>query len=141
MGQALVLGVSSWREETSSDLQEARSRIELLVTSVAGELSPDQFRSAWNAYLLVEKSIAFIKIELEEENPGRFVNKKMFAVLDERQALGFALKKLISGTEEFSLGDFHRALKELRDARNYLRIMIRQTKKGKLKRDRARDDD
>ncbi len=133
--------MSSWRRETSSDLLDARTRIEGLLSSVSGELSADQLRSAWNAYLLVEKSVAFIRVELEEENPGKFVNKNLYSVPDERQALGFALKKVISGSEGFALGDFLRALRELRDARNYLRILIKQTRKVKLKRTVSRNDD
>lgn len=86
------------------------------------------------AYLEVEKSVAFIRFDLDEENPGRFIRLRDYLVPDERQALQFALKNLRKGAEDFSLGDLRQALKNLRESRNYLRALLREKR---LKR--ARD--
>ena len=130
-------GVRDWREETATDLRHSLKTVEELLPTISGELSDQQVRSVWYAYLFVEKSIAFIRVEIDEENPGKFVNTKLYSVPDERQALVFTLRKLTSGSEEFALGDFRRALTELRGARNYLRMLLRG--KRKLKRGSARN--
>lgn len=83
-------------------------------------------RSVWRSYLSIEKSVVFIKVELHEENPGRFVNTKAYMVPDERQALSFALRFLKDGIEEFGLGDLLASLKALRESRNYLRMLLRR---------------
>jgi len=119
-------GVRAWREETSADLGDAAKRIESVLGSLSGEPSGDQVRSVWSAYAEVEKSVAFIKFDLDEENPGRFIRLRSYAVPDERQALQFALKNLKKGGDAFNLGDFHQALKDLREARNYLRAFLRE---------------
>ena len=119
-------GVSDWREETTSDLADARSKIRSVLGSLSGEPSAEQIRSIWSAYSEVEKSIAFIKFDLDEENPGRFIKLSNFAVPDERQALQFALRKLDKGADDFALGDFYQSLKELREGRNYLRALLRE---------------
>ncbi|MDE1852940.1 MAG: hypothetical protein KGI38_04225 [Thaumarchaeota archaeon] len=118
--------MSEWRRETKADLADALSRVESALDSVSGEPSADQLRSVWVAYVKVEKSIAFIKFEIDEENPGRFIKLKVYAVPDERQALQFALKSLKKGSEDFALGDFTLALKNLRESRNYLRALLRE---------------
>jgi hypothetical protein len=118
--------VSEWRSETTSDLADARRRLETLIDKVSGEPSAEQLRSIWRAYLDVEKSIAFIKFEIDEENPGVFVKLKPYAVPDERQALQFALRNLKKGADSFRLGEFRQALKELREGRNYLRALLRE---------------
>lgn len=97
-----------------------------LLENVSGEPSAEQLRSIWRAYLYVEKSIAFIKFELDEENPGVFVKLKPYDVPDERQALQFALRNMKKGAESFRLGDFRQALRELREGRNYLRALLRE---------------
>ncbi len=121
-----VPAVSEWRNETTNDLADARRRLESLLDKVSGEPSAEQLRSIWRAYLEIEKSIAFIKFELDEENPGVFVKLKPYAVPDERQALQFALRNLKKGAESFRLGDFRQALRELREGRNYLRALLRE---------------
>jgi len=118
--------MSSWREETASDLEEARNRIESALDSISGEPTGEQMKSIWRAYVAVEKSVAFIRVELDEENPGRFLKIRAYAVPDERQALQFALRNLRKGSESFRLGDFVQALKELRESRNYLRALLRE---------------
>jgi len=130
--------VSEWREETKADLADASARIESVLGTIAGEPSPGQVRLIWMAYLKVEKSVAFIKFDLDEENPGRFVRLRNYAVPDERQALQFALKNLNKGADNFALGDFRQAIRDLREARNYLRALLREKR---LKRARkARSD-
>lgn len=119
-------GVGAWREETATDLADAGKRIESVLGSLTGEPSGDQLRSVWSAYAEVEKSIAYIKFDMDEENPGRFIRLRSYAVPDERQALQFALKNLRRGADDFSLGDFQQALKNLREARNYLRALLRE---------------
>lgn len=118
--------MSEWRAETGADLADAAKRIESSLERIAGEPSPEQLRSIWMAYLKVEKSVAFIKFDLDEENPGRFIRLQSYKVPDERQALQFALKNLKKGTESFALGDFRPALKYLRESRNYLRALLRE---------------
>ncbi len=129
--------MSEWREETSADLADAGRRIEEAIGSVAGEPSKEQLRSVWTAYLEVEKSIAFIKFDLDEENPGRFIRLKAYAVPDERQALHFALNNLKKGEQDFSLGDFRQALKSLRECRNYLRALLREQRLKRARKARA----
>jgi hypothetical protein len=121
-----VPAVSDWRNETTNDLGDASRRLESLLDKVSGEPSAEQLRSVWRAYLEIEKSIAFIKFELDEENPGVFVKLKPYAVPDERQALQFALRNLKKGAYSFRLGEFKQALRELREGRNYLRALLRE---------------
>jgi hypothetical protein len=118
--------VSEWRQETAADLADAVEKIDSVLKSLSGEPTEEQIKSVWLAYLKVEKSVAFIKFELDEENPGRFIKLKAYSVPDERQALKFALKNLEKGSDDFVLGDFRQALKELRESRNYLRALLRE---------------
>ncbi|HUH82258.1 MAG TPA: hypothetical protein VLX33_00090 [Nitrososphaerales archaeon] len=118
--------MSEWRGETNADLDDAARRIESALEGIRGEPTEAQLKSVWMAYLEVEKSVAFIKFDLDEENPGRFIRLRSYTVPDERQALQFALKNLKKGADDFSLGDFRLALKELREARNYLRALLRE---------------
>ncbi len=129
--------MSDWRAETTADLTDAVGRIEDLLRAVAGEPSAEQVRSVWMAYLKVEKSVAFIKFELDEENPGRFIKLKDYSVPDERQALQFALRNLKKGAEDFRLGDFRQSLKELRESRNYLRVLLREKRLLRARRARG----
>ena len=117
--------MQSWREETSEDLREARRKIEGVIPGVSGPLTEAQADEVWLAYVLVEKSVFFIKVELDDENPGRFIKARSYSVPDERQALQFALRRLESGAEEFRLGDLVQSLKMLREARNYLRVLVK----------------
>ncbi len=125
--------MSGWRDETSGDLKDAEARIGGLIAEVSGEPTEDQLRSVWRAYMEVEKSIVFIRVEIDEENPGRFVSLKQYAVPDERQALQFALKNLARGSKSFALGDFKQSLKELRESRNYLRAILKDKRRLKTK--------
>jgi len=129
--------VSEWRAETASDLDNAAKRIESALLTLAGEPNAEQLRSVWMAYLLVEKSVAFIKFDLDEENPGRFIKLKPYAVPDERQALQFALKNLRKGASDFALGDFVQALKNLRESRNYLRALLREKRLARARKARS----
>ena len=131
-------GVSNWRSETASDLEDARTLIEAAMESISGEPTREQLRSVWKAYVDIEKSILFIRVEFDEENPGRFLSLKGYSTPDERQALGFALKNLKKGSESFRLGEFTQALKELRDARNFLRALLRAKQMQKVRKARAR---
>jgi hypothetical protein len=131
-------GVSAWRGETSSDLSEARRLLTSVVDALSGEPTKEQLRSIWLSYVLVEKSIAFIKVDISEENPGRFLKAKAYTVPDERQALQFALRNLVKGTATFQLGDFVTALKELRESRNYLRALLREKRLRRVREARKR---
>ena len=128
--------MSSWRTETGADLDDAAQRIREVVDSISGEPTDVQLRSVWRAYLLVEKSIAFIKVELDEENPGAIVRMAAYSVPDERQALQFALRNLAKGIESFSVGDLGQSLRELRECRNYLRVLLRQKRLKRLRTER-----
>jgi hypothetical protein len=129
--------VSEWRAETTSDLADGARRLESLLQSVAGEPSKDQLRSIWLAYVDLEKSVAFIKFDLGEENPGRFIRLKAYKVQDERQALQFALKYLKKGSSNFAIGDFRQALKDLRECRNYLRALLREQRLKRARKARS----
>jgi ABC-type amino acid transport substrate-binding protein len=128
--------VSEWRAETSADLADAARRIESTLESLAGEPTAEQLRSVWMAYLLVEKSVAFIKFDLDEENPGRFIKLRAYSVPDERQALQFALRNLRKGAADFAVGDFVQALKNLRESRNYLRALLREKRLARARKAR-----
>ena len=118
--------MSSWKAETAADLVEANRRITEVVNLIRGEPSDLQLDSIWRAYLLLEKSVAFVKVELDAESPGRIVKTGAYTIPDERQALQFALRNLIKGSESFHLGNYAQSLKELREARNYLRVLLRR---------------
>jgi hypothetical protein len=130
-------GARNWREETALDLSDAARRIQSVLGSLSGEPSDEQVRSVWSAYSDVEKSIAFIKFDLDEENPGRFIKLRNYAVPDERQALQFALKNLMKGSDDFALGDFRQSLKGLREARNYLRALLREKRLRRARKARS----
>ena len=125
--------MSGWRDETSADLKDAEGRIVALIAEISGEPTEEQVRSIWRAYLDVEKSVAFIRVEIDEENPGRFVKAKQYSVPDERQALQFTLRNLRRGSESFVLGDYRSSLRELREARNYLRLILKAKRRIKTK--------
>ena len=125
--------MSDWRDETRSDLKDAEDRIVALITEISGEPTKEQVHSIWRAYVDVEKSVVFIRVEIDEENPGRFVNAKQYSVPDERQALQFALRNLRKGSESFALGDYRNSLHQLREARNYLRVILRAKRRIKTR--------
>ena len=114
-----------WRSETARDLADAERRLEEAAASIRGEPSREQMRSVWRAYVDVEKSIFFIRVEIDEENPGRRLWIRDYAVPDERQAVTFALRSLKRGTADFSLGYLLESLKGLRESRNYLRALLK----------------
>jgi hypothetical protein len=126
--------VSSWRTETAADLDDAAQRIRGVADSISGEPSDREVKSVWRAYLLVEKSIAFIKVDLNVEYPGMLVKMATYSVPDERQALQFALRNLMKGIDSFRLGDLGQSLRELRESRNYLRVLLRQKKLKRLRK-------
>jgi len=129
--------MTEWRGEIRLDLSDAEGRILSLISSVSGELTEGQIRSIWKSYVDIEKSVAFIRVEMAEENPGRFVKPRKYFVPDERQALQFALRNLRKGSESFALGDLKRSLSELREARNYLRVILIAKRRMKTRRARA----
>lgn len=129
--------MSDWRDETRADLNDAQDRIKTLTAEISGEPSREQVHSIWRAYLDVEKSIVFIRVEIDEENPGRFVKAKQYSVPDERQALQFALRNLVRGSESFAVGDYTRSLSQLREGRNYLRMMLMAKRRIRTREARA----
>ncbi len=129
--------MSEWRRETTADLADASKRLESVLASLAGEPTDEELRSVWTAYVEVEKSVAFIKFDLDEENPGRFIRLKGYSVPDERQALQFALRALRKGSENFTLGDFTQSLRDLRESRNYLRALLREKRLKRARRARS----
>lgn len=132
--------MSTWRAETSSDLDRAGKLLEPVAGALSGEPTEDQLRSIWMAYVAIEKSIVFIRVDIDEENPGRFLKTKAYSVPDERQALQFAIKNLAKGTQSFELGDFVRALRELRESRNYLRALLREKRLRRTRNARGKKD-
>ena len=118
--------MGGWRTETTQDLADAQTELASVIAAPLAPLTEAQVRAVWRAYVGVEKSIAFIRFDIDEENPGRFIRLKGYAVPDERQALQFAMKYLKKGSESFALGDFREALRWLRESRNYLRALLRE---------------
>ena len=127
-----------WHEETRRDLERASDRLKLLSRSISGSLNRDQIHSLWLSYLYVEKSVAFIKIELDEENPGRFIKARPYEIPDERQAIGLAQRHLDVAIQGFAAGDLGGTLRELRESRNYLRVLLKRVKRQRMK---ARESD
>jgi len=126
--------VGGWREETRSDLADADSRLSALAKGFSGEPSPDQLHSLWIAYVLVEKSVAFVKVELGVESPGQFVRMKAYQVPDERQSVSFSLDHLRRGARCLEEGDLKSSLRELRESRNYLRVLLREKRKARTRK-------
>jgi len=131
--------MDDWRKETGADLKDAESRLSSVESLLSGDPSKEQLDSVWRAYVDIEKSVAFIKVELDTENPGVFVNKRIYRVPDERQAVRFALDYLRRGAERFAVGDLETSLKQLRESRNYLRVLLAGTRR-KTRGTRAADD-
>lgn len=129
--------MGDWREEVVADLRDASDRLEVLGRAISGEPTEEQLGSLWRAYLAVEKSVAMIKVELDEENPGRFVDTRAFAVPDERQAVSFAKAKLDSARASFAGGDLVGSLPTLREARNYLRVLLAEKRRLRARRARS----
>ena len=118
--------MEDWKEETVAELEDARRRIEAAIESIEGEPTREEVHSVWRAYVSVELCVAYVKLEIDDENPGRFISPRPYKVPDERQALQFALRNLAKGEESFRVGDFGQALKDLREARNYLRVLLKE---------------
>ena len=129
--------VSGWRGETLSDLKDAEERLDRLISEISGETTEEQVRSMWRAYIEIEKSILFIRVEIGEENPGRFVKFRKYFVPDERQALQFALRNLKKGSQGFILGDFKGSLRDLRESRSYIRATLRAKRRFRARSTRA----
>lgn len=130
-------GPGDWRRETGEDMKKAEALLSSLQSSLKGDPDERELRSIWQSYVMVEKSVAFIRVELNEENPGRFIKAKVYAVPDERQAVGFALKFLKTAIESFGAGRLVESLKALRESRNYFRVMLRQKRLLRARRARA----
>ena len=126
-----------WVKETAGDLAAAEKLLAGTSPTLRGEPDRSQLASIWEAYVLVEKSVAFIKVELGEENPGRFVNAKVYVVPDERQAVEFALRHLRDAAENFGAGRLPESLKVLRESRNYLRVLLRRKRLLRARNARA----
>lgn len=129
--------MDDWRSETKDDLRSAEATLRELSSSLVGEPDEKQLRSIWLAYLRIEKSVIFIRVELDEENPNRFIKPKVYAVPDERQAIGIALRSLRDAIAFFEAGELSRSLKPLRESRNYLRVLLRQKRLLRAKKARA----
>lgn len=121
--------VDGWRSRSVKELADAATALLALEKEVGGPLTESQMNGLWRCYLSVEKSVAFVKLELDEDQElGRFVNKKAYVVPDERQALLFAAESLNSGLGYLRTGELEEALKRLRESRNYLRMLLRRAK-------------
>lgn len=126
-------GDSDWHHETRRDMERALDNLDSLAASVSGSLGREQIHALWQSYLFVEKSVAFVKIELDDENPGRFISQKPYTVPDERQAIGFARRHLKLAIDDFDAGGLGASLKELRESRNYLRVLLKRVRRQRLR--------
>ena len=129
--------MDAWLRETISELEGARHSLDSIAAKLAGEPDDAQLSEVWLSYVKVEKAVAFVKIELGSETPGRFVKLKPYAVPDERQALVFASRHLAKGLDELSLGNLGLALAPLRESRNYLRALLRSKRLLKVRKARS----
>jgi len=120
--------VTDWRQEVEAELDSALRRLTALAPEVKGNLTAEQAREVWGCYLLVEKGVAFIKLELDDGGAGRFVEKKSYSVPDDRQAISLAATALRAGAAEFAAGRMPSGLRSIRDARNHLRMLLRRTR-------------
>jgi hypothetical protein len=118
--------MGGWLEGAEAELDGARVLLESLAEEVQARPTEAQLRGIWTCYLSVEKIVAFVKLELEEESPGRFVDKKAYTVPDEGQALTIAARSLGVGTAALKAGNLHDGLNALRESRNYLRMLLRK---------------
>jgi hypothetical protein len=109
-----------------SDLRDALGVLERLVPNMSGAIGEEDLQALWRCYLSVEKSILFIKLELDDEGVGRFVNKKAYSVPDDRQAVAFAAASLRTGLASLGRGDLPGSLKPLRESRSYMRMLLRR---------------
>lgn len=132
-------GDGDWLRETAGDLRTAERLLTSTLQSLVGEPDESQVGSIWEAYVMVEKSVAFIKVELEDENPGRFISPRVYSVPDERQAVGFALRNLKTSMEAFEAGRLRESLKALRESRNYLRVLLRRKRLLRARKARMRE--
>lgn len=131
--------MKDWRAETAGDLAEARSRLQETLRTISGEPTKEQLHSVWLAYVDIEKSVFFVKVELDAESPGVFVKTSLYRVPDERQAIAFALRSLERGAESLASGDLLDCLGRLRESRNYLRVLLREKRLAGLRRTAHRD--
>lgn len=126
-----------WRRETGDDLRSAEASLERISSSLSGEPDDEQLRSIWEAYLRIEKGVAFVRVDLDEENPNRFIKPRVYAVPDERQSIEIALRYLRAAIESFDAGELSMCLKPLRESRNYLRVLLRRKRLLRARRARA----
>jgi hypothetical protein len=126
-----------WILETRGDLRTAEKLLDSTLSSLRGSPDDSQLGSIWTAYVMVEKSVAFIKVELGEENPGKFIKAKVYSVPDERQAVQFALRSLRASIEAFESGRQEESLKALRECRNYLRVLLRRMRLLRTRKTRS----
>lgn len=129
--------MDQWLRETVTGLEEARDTLASLSEEVAGEPDEGQIARVWESYLRVEKAVAFVKIELASESPGRTVRLKSYSVPDERQSIAFASRNLSRAIEELHLGNLGLALPPLREARNYLRALLRDKRMLRIRKARS----
>lgn len=123
--------MSDWLAATVQELKRALGEVEASRSKISGDPTPEQLGAVWDAYLHVEKAVALVKLELGTESPGRFVNMKPYVVPDERQALGFSAKWLSEGLNALQSRDLAASLRYLRESRNYLRVLLRQSMRRK----------
>jgi hypothetical protein len=128
--------MEDWSEEVAGDLGSARGLLEELLASLSGEPTADQVGALWQAYVLIEKSVFFTRVQLGSESPGAAVKASAYGVPDERQAVAFALSNLREGEAHLRAGQLEFALKRLRESRNYVRVLLRDKRRAKL-RERA----
>jgi hypothetical protein len=129
--------MDSWLDETQQELRAAEVNLNNLREGLVHEHPTERdLAEIWKCYLAVEKAVVYIKVELDEENPGRFVNTKAYIVVDERDALRSAREYLTEGISSIQKGELKPALRALRESRNYLRMLLKrkgQTRKKKTK--------
>lgn len=126
--------MDDWKREIEAELGSALKKLDSLTPAMEGILTRDQLEEIWDCYISVEKGVVFVKLELEEEQAARFVQKKAYSVPDDRQAVSFAALNLRTALGEVEAGNLSSALKALRESRNYLRMLLRRERLAARKR-------
>jgi hypothetical protein len=124
--------VQDGKAKTIQELGDASSAITSVLNPSAATSDAEKEQKIWEAYLILEKNVALLKLELAVERPGEFVKDELKSANTE-QYLEDALSGLGAGITFLEAGNSGDAWGKLRTARNDLRFYLRETRKSRLK--------
>ena len=102
-----------------------------------GMSAVDKEQEIWRAYLMLEKNVALMRLELGVENPGEFIKDESKSREPSRY-LRDALSALAGGIRLLDGGESARGWRELRLARNDLRFYLREVRRLRLRTARSK---